>query len=97
MTIPATVFENVLRKSEPLMSTAPPDVMDHLRAARPYQVRERAWLVMYYSIILNTASSTPILGTRTQGTLLPDYLAASMLPVYSIVDSVLRYPLQWQK
>ena len=41
------------------MSTPPPDVMDHLRAARPYQVRERAWLVMYYSIILNTVTSTP--------------------------------------
>lgn len=39
------------------MSTAPPDVMDHLRAARPHQVRERAWLVMYYSIILNTVAS----------------------------------------
>jgi hypothetical protein len=57
---PATVFENVLCKSGPLMSTAPPDVMDHLRAARPHQVRERAWLVMYYSIILNTVTSTSL-------------------------------------
>lgn len=31
--------------------------MDHLRAARPNQVREGAWLVMYYCVILNTVSS----------------------------------------
>lgn len=42
------------------MSTPPPDVMDHLRAARPHKVRERAWLVMYYSIILNTVASTSL-------------------------------------
>jgi hypothetical protein len=60
MTFPQTVFENFLHKSGPLVNTAPPDVMNHLRAARPHQVRERAWLVMYCSIILNTVASTSL-------------------------------------
>lgn len=34
--------------------------MDDLRAARPHRVRERAWLVMYYSIILNTVTSAAV-------------------------------------
>jgi Fungal specific transcription factor domain len=42
------------------MSTAPSEVMDHLRVARPHLVRERAWLVMYYSIILNTVTSSSL-------------------------------------
>lgn len=44
----------------PSISTPPPGVMDDLRAARPHRVRERAWLVMYYSIILNTVTSAAI-------------------------------------
>ncbi|KAG2174738.1 hypothetical protein INT43_005796 [Umbelopsis isabellina] len=56
----ANVFEESLRKSGPMMSTAPPDVMDHLRAARPHLVHERSWLVMYYSIILNTVTSSSL-------------------------------------
>lgn len=42
------------------MGTAPVDVIGHLRSSRPHQVRERAWLVMYYSIILSTATSSSI-------------------------------------
>ena len=34
--------------------------MNHLRAARPHLVRERAWLVMYYSAILGRVTSTPL-------------------------------------
>lgn len=56
----AKVFEESLSKSGPLMSTAPSEVMDHLRAARPHLVRERSWLVMYYSIILNTVTSSSL-------------------------------------
>ena len=33
-------------------------MLDHLRASRPQQVQDRAWLVMYYGIILNIVSST---------------------------------------
>jgi len=33
-------------------------VLDHLRASRPQQVQDRAWLVMYYSIILGLVCST---------------------------------------
>jgi hypothetical protein len=42
------------------MSTPPPGVMYDLRAARPHRVREKAWLVMYYSIILTTVTSTGV-------------------------------------
>lgn len=42
------------------MSTPPPGVMDDLRAARPHRVREKAWLVMYYSIILATVTSAAV-------------------------------------
>ena len=38
--------------------SAPPEVLDHLRASRPQQVQDRAWLVMYYGIILRTVSTT---------------------------------------
>jgi hypothetical protein len=54
----ATAFVAALDRGRPVLSSAPPEVLDHLRACRPHQVRERAWLVMYYSIILNMVSST---------------------------------------
>ena len=45
-----------------IVSSVPPDVLDALMASRPERVRERAWLVIYYSIALGsldgTASST---------------------------------------
>lgn len=57
----ATGFESALHKTGSLMApTAPREVMDHLRAAHPNQVREGAWLVMYYCVILNTVSSPPL-------------------------------------
>jgi Fungal specific transcription factor domain len=60
MVCPKTVFGNFLHESVPSVGTAPPDVINHLRACRPHQVRERAWLVMYYSIILSTVTSTSL-------------------------------------
>ena len=39
------------------MKQPPPQVLEYLRAARPNQVQDRAWLVMYYSIILSMVSS----------------------------------------
>lgn len=53
-----TAFVDALDRSFLLLSPAPPEVLDHLKAARPDQVRDRAWLVMYYSIILGIVSST---------------------------------------
>ena len=34
--------------------------MSDLRAARPHRVREGAWLVMYYGVILSTVTSAPV-------------------------------------
>ncbi|KIX03811.1 uncharacterized protein Z518_07364 [Rhinocladiella mackenziei CBS 650.93] len=47
-----------LKRGRPLFSSVPPEVLDHLRASRPQQVQDRAWLVMYYGIILRIVSST---------------------------------------
>lgn len=41
-----------------MFSSAPPEVLDHLRASRPQHVQDRAWLVMYYGIILSIVSCT---------------------------------------
>ncbi|KAJ9605085.1 hypothetical protein H2200_010475 [Cladophialophora chaetospira] len=51
-------FITALDKGGPVLSSAPAEVLDHLRACRPHQMRERAWLVMYYSIILSMVSSS---------------------------------------
>lgn len=48
------VFENALRDKEPLLSPAPPEVVRSLERSRPDEVQEKAWLVMYYCIILKT-------------------------------------------
>ena len=53
----AIAFVATLDRGRPLLISAPLEVLDHLRACRPYQVRERAWLVMYYSIILSIVST----------------------------------------
>ncbi len=58
LTAPAIAFVAALDQGRPVLASAPPEVLDHLRACRPHQVRERAWLVMYYSIILSMVSST---------------------------------------
>lgn len=39
------------------MRAVPLEVLDHLRAARPHLIQERAWLVIYYTIILDTVTS----------------------------------------
>ncbi|OQO11643.1 hypothetical protein B0A48_03370 [Cryoendolithus antarcticus] len=52
-------FVTTLRRGEPLaLTSAPNDVLDQIRASRPQSVKPRAWLVMYYSIILSRTSST---------------------------------------
>lgn len=51
-------FVAAVNRGRPLLRPAPPEVLDHLRACRPHQVHERAWLVMYYSIVLAMVSST---------------------------------------
>lgn len=54
----AIAFVTLLRRGRPLLSSAPEEVLDLLRASRPQQVQSKAWLVMYYSIILSMVSST---------------------------------------
>jgi hypothetical protein len=54
----ATAFVAGLKRGRPQFRSAPPEVLDHLRASRPHQVQDRAWLVMYYGIMLSIVSST---------------------------------------
>ena len=51
-------FIDTLNRGRPFFSSAPPEVLEYLRACRPHHVQDRAWLVMYYSIILAIVSST---------------------------------------
>jgi hypothetical protein len=41
-----------------LLNSPPPEVLDSLRACQPHQVRDRAWLVMYYGVIMSMLSSS---------------------------------------
>nr|POF26369.1 putative transcriptional regulatory protein c11d3.07c [Quercus suber] len=50
-------FVLTLARGKPLTQPAPEVVLEHLRASRPDLVSDRAWLVMYYSIILSFVSS----------------------------------------
>jgi len=50
-----TVF---VKKGGPLFKPPPPDVLDHLKAGCPHLVKDRAWLVIFYSIVLSKVSST---------------------------------------
>ncbi|KAM0717150.1 hypothetical protein Q7P37_007002 [Cladosporium fusiforme] len=55
----ADTFVSTLQRGHPILACKPADeVVQHLRTAQPHLVRERAWLVMYYSIILSMISST---------------------------------------
>ncbi|KAL5393483.1 hypothetical protein DPSP01_000301 [Paraphaeosphaeria sporulosa] len=42
-----------VRQSQFAISSVPPDVLDDFIASKPEQIRERAWLVMFYSIALS--------------------------------------------
>ena len=64
-----TAFVAALNRGRPLFSSAPPEVLDHLRASRPDQVHDRAWLVMYYSVILSMVSSTNPMDESTKAKL----------------------------
>ena len=47
-----------LQRERLLFASIPPDVLDHLNTSRPGQIRDRAWLVMFYSVALSTVSSS---------------------------------------
>lgn len=51
-------FVTTLGRGHPLFIAPPEDVLDLLKASQPQRIRNRAWLVMYYSIILSNISST---------------------------------------
>jgi hypothetical protein len=54
-----TAFTATLGRGHPVLALRPDgEVLQHLRTCRPDLVREKAWLVMYYSIILSMVSST---------------------------------------
>ncbi|KAK4539683.1 hypothetical protein LTR36_010446 [Oleoguttula mirabilis] len=51
-------FVSALREGRPLTMSAPPDVSKQLAAGRPHHVQDRAWLVMFYSVVLKMVSAT---------------------------------------
>ncbi|EXJ80875.1 hypothetical protein A1O3_07162 [Capronia epimyces CBS 606.96] len=48
------VFVATLQQERLLLTSAPAAVLDHLAASQPHQVPDRAWLVMFYSVVLGT-------------------------------------------
>lgn len=52
-----SAFENALRDKEPLLSPAPPEVVRSLELSRLGEIQERAWVVMYYCIILKVTDA----------------------------------------
>ena len=48
----------MLQEERLLLTSAPPEVLDHLVASRPHQVHDRAWLVMFYSVALSSVPSS---------------------------------------
>ncbi|KAF2725820.1 hypothetical protein K431DRAFT_327429 [Polychaeton citri CBS 116435] len=63
------VFTRALERGRPLLCSAPLEVLDALGASRPHLVHERAWLIMYYSVILSMVSSTCPNDTTTKARL----------------------------
>ncbi|KAK0264955.1 hypothetical protein LTR91_013956 [Friedmanniomyces endolithicus] len=57
-----------LVRYRPLLTAAPAEVLESLATSRPDQVRERAWLVIYYGIILASLrlNTTEIEKTRSR-------------------------------
>ncbi|QIX01101.1 hypothetical protein AMS68_006618 [Peltaster fructicola] len=66
----ADVFVASLEKGRPIMIPAAAHTVAQLRADHPEQVPERAWLVMYYSIVLSFISSVSPDDTDTKKRLL---------------------------
>ncbi|KAK0858368.1 hypothetical protein LTS02_008988 [Friedmanniomyces endolithicus] len=64
----ANLFSRGLLRYRPLLTPAPAEVLESLATARPDQVRERAWLVIYYSIILTSLplNTTDVEKTRSR-------------------------------
>ncbi|TKA38315.1 hypothetical protein B0A54_09255 [Friedmanniomyces endolithicus] len=62
------VFSRGLVRYRPLLTAAPAEVLESLATSRPDQVRERAWLVIYYGIILASLrlNTTEIEKTRSR-------------------------------
>ena len=58
LTLHPPAFVATLQKERLLLTSAPPEVVDHLAASHPHQVHDRAWLVMFYSVALSVVSST---------------------------------------
>ncbi|KAH0841629.1 hypothetical protein FOPE_06700 [Fonsecaea pedrosoi] len=69
-------FEAELKRDRPCCLTPPPEVLGHLRASCPEKVRDRAWLVMYYGIILNLVSETDPVDESTKSKLRSNLMLA---------------------
>ncbi|KAK3115908.1 hypothetical protein LTR53_004296 [Teratosphaeriaceae sp. CCFEE 6253] len=54
----AEVFVRGLEMRNPLLTAPPAGVLEHLRASRPDELTDRAWLVLYYGIILSSLTAT---------------------------------------
>ncbi|KAF7553504.1 hypothetical protein G7046_g7088 [Stylonectria norvegica] len=63
-------FVATLQNENILLTSAPPEVLTHLLASRPHQIRDRAWLVMFYCIALNVVSSSKPLQESTKAKLM---------------------------
>lgn len=53
-----TVFESTLSRGHPLFISPGQEVLNNLRTSQPHRIKDKAWLVMFYSIILSMISST---------------------------------------
>ena len=60
-----TAFAVALAKERLPLTSAPPDVLEHLVASRPENIHDRAWLVMFYSV---TLSRVPFIGPPDEAT-----------------------------
>ena len=58
LTLQPLAFAATLQKERLLLTSAPSEVLEHLAAAHPHQVHDRAWLVMFYSVALSVESSS---------------------------------------
>ncbi|KAK5683080.1 hypothetical protein LTS10_004610 [Elasticomyces elasticus] len=63
-TMPMTVFERAIQRYRPLLTLPPTDVVEWLATCQPDKVRERAWLVLYYGVILSSQLALDLLGDQ---------------------------------
>ncbi|KAK5728545.1 hypothetical protein LTR15_001681 [Elasticomyces elasticus] len=63
-TMPITVFERAIQRYRPLLTPPPTDIIEILATCQPDKVRERAWLVLYYGVILSSQLALDLPGDQ---------------------------------